>query len=109
MLRHGYPDADIPVVQLTIDERNPTSFHFEAGKKLASLFKDAVLIIESGNLVDNLHAYAWDRSMPDPYDWAVRFERDGKEMMVTGECKPLIEQESLGPDSGHIASHYRAG
>ena len=61
--------------------------------------EDGILIIGSGNLVHNLHAYALGRHMPDPYDWAVRFERDAKEAMVAGEYKPLIEYESLGPEA----------
>jgi len=99
VLRHVYPDADIPVVQLSIDENKPASFHFEIGKKLAPLREEGILVLGSGNLVHNLHAYAWGRHMPEPYDWAVRFERDAKEMMVAGEYKPLIEYEKLGPEA----------
>jgi 4,5-DOPA dioxygenase extradiol len=98
-LRHVYPDADIPVVQLSIDETKPTSFHFEIGKKLALLREDGILIIGSGNLVHHLHTYAWGLHMPDPYDWAVRFENDAKEMMFAGKYKPLIEYETLGPEA----------
>ena len=99
VLRHVYPDADIPVVQLSIDEARPALFHFEIGQRLAPLREDGVLIIGSGNVVHNLHAYAWGRHMPDPYDWAVRFETDAKEMMIAGEYKPLIEYETLGPEA----------
>ena len=99
VLRHVYPDADIPVVQLSIDENKPASFHFEIGRKLAPLREEGILVLGSGNLVHNLHAYAWGRHMPDPYDWAVRFERDAKEMMVAGEYQPLIEYEKLGPEA----------
>ena len=99
VLCHVYPDADIPVVQLSIDERKPASFHFEIGKKLAVLREEGILIIGSGNLVHNLEAYAWGRHMTDPYDWAVRFERDAKELMIAGEYRPLIEYEKLGPEA----------
>jgi len=99
VLRHVYPDADIPVVQLSIDEGKAASFHFEIGKKLAFLREEGVLIIGSGNLVHNLHAYAWGRHMPDPYDWAVRFETDAKNLMIAGEYKPLIDYETLGPEA----------
>ena len=99
VLRHVYPNADVPIVQLSIDERQPAWFHFEIGRKLAALRSERILIVGSGNLVHNLHAYAWGRHMPDPYDWAVRFEKQAKEMMVAGQYKPLIDYETLGPDA----------
>ena len=99
VLKHVYPDADVPVVQLSIDETQPASFHFEIGRRLAPLRGENILIVGSGNLVHNLHAYAWGRHMPDPYDWAIRFEQEAKAMMVAGEYKPLIDYESLGPEA----------
>jgi 4,5-DOPA dioxygenase extradiol len=99
VLRHVYPAADVSVVQLSIDETQPASFHFEVGKKLASLRDEGVLIIGSGNLVHNLHAYAWGRHTADPYDWAIRFETTAKEMMVSGEHQPLIDYEALGREA----------
>ena len=99
VLRHVYPAADIPVVQLSIDETQPAEFHFEIGRKLAPLRDEAILIVGSGNLVHNLHAYAWGRHMPDPFDWAIRFENQAKEMMLAGEYKPLISYERLGPEA----------
>ena len=99
VLRHVYPAADIPVVQLSIDETQPADFHFEIGRKLAPLRDEGILIVGSGNLVHNLHAYAWGRHMPDPYDWAVRFESEAKQMMLAGEYKPLISYERLGAEA----------
>ena len=99
VLRHAYPDADVPVVQLSIDETQPASFHFEIGKRLAPLRDEGVLIAGSGNLVHNLHTYAWGRHMADPYDWAVRFENMAKEAMLAGESKALIGYETLGKDA----------
>jgi 4,5-DOPA dioxygenase extradiol len=96
VLRHVYPDADVPVVQLSIDESKPASFHFEIGRRLAPLRQEGILIVGSGNLVHNLHAYAWGRHTPDPYEWAVEFETEAKAMMLAGEYKPLIEYEKLG-------------
>lgn len=99
VLRHVYPDADVPVVQLSIDETQPASFHFEIGKKLAPLRDDGILIAGSGNLVHNLRTYAWGRPMPDPYDWAIRFESAAREILLAGDYKPLIDYESLGRDA----------
>lgn len=99
VLKHVYPEADIPVVQLSIDERQPAAFHFELGKRLASLREEGVLIVGSGNLVHNLHTYAWGRHMPDPYDWAVRFEAEARQMMLAGEYQPLIDYEKLGREA----------
>jgi len=73
VLKHVYPAADIPVVQLSIDETKPAAFHFGIGKKLAPLRDEGILIAGSGNLVHNLHTYAWGRHPREPYDWAVRF------------------------------------
>jgi 4,5-DOPA dioxygenase extradiol len=99
VLRHVYPNADVPVVQLSIDETQPASFHYEIGRRLAPLRSEGILIVGSGNIVHNLHTYAWGRHMPDPYDWAVRFEQEAKEMMVAGDFKPLIDYENLGPEA----------
>jgi 4,5-DOPA dioxygenase extradiol len=99
VLRHVYPQADVPVVQLSIDESKPASFHFEIGQKLAPLREEGILVVGSGNLVHNLHTYAWGRHVPDPYDWAVRFESEAKEMMAAGVYQPLIEYEKLGREA----------
>ena len=99
VLRHVYPTAEIPVVQLSIDETKPAAFHFDIGKRLAPLRDEGVLIVGSGNLVHNLHTYAWGRHPRDPYDWAVRFENEAKAMMLAGDLRPLVEYESLGKDA----------
>ena len=99
MLRHVYPDADIPVVQLSIDERQPASFHYEIGERLGPLREEGVLIAGSGNLVHNLHAYAWGKHIVEPYEWAVRFERQTREMIGAREHKPLVDYERLGRDA----------
>jgi len=99
VLRHLYPEADVPMVQLSIDETQPASFHFELGRKLAALREEGILIAGSGNLVHNLHAYAWGRHMPEPYDWAVRFEAEARQMILAGEYNPLIDYEKLGRDA----------
>ena len=71
VLRHVYPKPDVPVVQLSIDENQPASFHYDIGQRLAPLREEGILIIGSGNLVHNLHAYAWGEHTAEPYEWAV--------------------------------------
>ena len=99
MLRHVYPNADIPVVQLSIDETKPASFHYEIGQRLARLREAGILIVGSGNLVHNLHAYAWGRHVVDPFDWAVRFEKEARAMLQSGQNGELIHYEKLGKDA----------
>ena len=99
VLRHVYPQADVPVVQLSIDARQPSTFHFELGKRLASLRQEGVLILGSGNLVHNLGAYAWGAAQPQPYDWALRFEAEARERIQAGELQSLIQYERLGADA----------
>ncbi|HEX7374114.1 MAG TPA: 4,5-DOPA dioxygenase extradiol [Steroidobacteraceae bacterium] len=99
VLVHVYPEADVPVVQLSIDGTQPASFHFEVGRKLASLRDEGVLIVGSGNLVHNLRAYAWDQQPRDAYDWAVRFESAARNLIVAGDYQPLIDYETLGRDA----------
>jgi 4,5-DOPA dioxygenase extradiol len=99
VLCHVYPEADVPVVQLSIDENQPAAFHFELGKKLAPFRDEGVLIVGSGNLVHNLHTYAWGRHQPQPYDWATRFETTARELMLAGDYAPLIDYASLGREA----------
>lgn len=99
VLCHAFPQADVPVVQLSIDETQPAQFHYEIGKRLAPLRDEGVLIIGSGNIVHNLHAYAWGQHEVEPFDWAVRFETLVLEMLRKGEDRPLVEYEALGPDA----------
>jgi len=99
VLRHLYPDAEVPVVQLSIDETQAPAFHMEIGRKLAPLRGEGVLIVGSGNLVHNLHAYAWGRHVPEPFDWAVRFESEAKRLLLAGDHGPLVDYETLGRDA----------
>ncbi len=99
VLCHVFPQADIPVVQLSIDETQPPAFHYEAGKLLAPLRDENVLVIGSGNVVHNLHAYAWGRHPAEPFDWAVRFEQRVRELLIADNMAPLVDYESLGRDA----------
>ena len=109
VLCHVYPDADVPVVQLSINETLPASKHYELGRQLAPLRDQGVLLIGSGNLVHNLHTYAWGRHPQEPYDWAVRFESQARQWMLAGDHAPLIGYEGLGRDAALAAptpDHY---
>ena len=99
VLCHLFPNADIPVVQLSIDETRPPEFHYESGKRLASLRDEGILIIGSGNLVHNLHTYAWGRHGVEPLEWAVRFEKRARELLIDRDHAPLVSYESLGRDA----------
>lgn len=99
VLCHVFADADIPVVQLSIDETREPQFHYEIGKLLQPLRDEGVLIIGSGNLVHNLHTYAWGKHEVEPFDWAVRFERRARELLLAGDDEPLVNYESLGRDA----------
>ncbi len=109
VLCHVYPHADVPIVQLSVDEREPGTFHYEIGRRLAPLRDEGVLIVGSGNLVHNLHAFAWGRHEAEPFDWAIRFERQAREMLSADVQGPLVEYERLGRDA-HLAvptpDHY---
>ena len=99
VLCHVYPKADIPIVQLSIDETKPASFHYEIGQRLAPLREEGILIVGSGNLVHNLHTYAWGRHAVDPFEWAVRFEQEARGLLLSGDHKPLIHYDRLGRDA----------
>jgi 4,5-DOPA dioxygenase extradiol len=99
VLCHVFPQADIPVVQLSIDETRPPEFHYELGKRLAPLREEGVLIIGSGNIVHNLHAYAWGRHGVEPFDWAVRFEEQVRAALLGGDDAPLVAYQALGRDA----------
>jgi 4,5-DOPA dioxygenase extradiol len=99
VLCHVFPEADVPVIQLSIDETQPAEFHYESAKKLSSLRDEGVLLVGSGNLVHNLHAYAWGRQQVEPLDWAMRFEARARELLLAGDHNPLIAYETLGPDA----------
>ncbi|HET7437345.1 MAG TPA: 4,5-DOPA dioxygenase extradiol [Thermoanaerobaculia bacterium] len=109
VLCHVYPDADVPVVQLSIDETQPAQFHYDIGRKLSALRDEGILIAGSGNIIHNLHTYAWGRHVVEPFDWAVRFETLARESMSSGNHRPLIDYESGGRDaqlSAPTPDHY---
>jgi 4,5-DOPA dioxygenase extradiol len=99
VLCHVFPAADVPVVQLSINETLPAAAHYQLGRQLGPLRDRGVLIVGSGNIVHNLHAYAWGRKAQEPYDWAVRFEQRSRQWMLAGDHQSLIGYEALGRDA----------
>ena len=97
VVRHMYPNADIPVLQLSIDYNKPAQYHYDLAKQLASLRKKGVLIIGSGNMVHNLRMVAWDKMQQDNYgfDWAIEMNSVFKEKIGNNDFKSLIEYEKL--------------
>jgi 4,5-DOPA dioxygenase extradiol len=99
VLCHVFPDADIPVVQLAIDETLAPSAHYDLARRLAPLRDEGVLVVGSGNVVHNLHAYAWGKKAVEPFDWAVRFDSLVRELLSTNSHQPLLDYETLGKDA----------
>ena len=99
VLCHLFPDASVPVVQIGIDETQTASVHHALGRKLTALRDEGILVIGSGNLVHNLHAYAWGGHPAEPFDWAVRFEARARQLLLAADHGPLVDYESLGRDA----------
>lgn len=99
VLVHMFPNADIPVVQLSIDETQEAAWHYELARRLTPLRSRGVLILGSGNIVHNLHAYSWGKHNTLPYDWAVRFENVVRNSLSSDEAESLIAYEKLGKDA----------
>ncbi len=109
VLCHVYPDADIPVVQLSLNEAEPAPFHYQLAQQLHPLRDEGFLVIGSGNLVHNLHTYAWGRKDVEPFDWALRFEAAARELIINGDHAPLVAYEEMGADAVRSAptpDHY---
>lgn len=99
VLRHVFPKADIPIVQLSIDKTKPPEFHYELGKQLKPLREEGVLVIASGNIVHNLAAYAWDNPELEAYDWALRFEHHVRLCLEQNNDESLLGYQHLGQDA----------
>jgi len=81
VLAHAFPDADVPVVQLSIDASKPFEYHQQLGAQTRPLSEEGVLIIASGNIVHNLRAISWGAT-DQGYDWALRFDDDTRSVML---------------------------
>jgi 4,5-DOPA dioxygenase extradiol len=98
VIRHLYPSADVPVIQLSLDYSREPQYHYTLMKELSSLRKKGVLIIGSGNMVHNLGMVAWDKFDADNYafDWALEASEIMKRYILSGDHRQLINYKSHG-------------
>jgi 4,5-DOPA dioxygenase extradiol len=101
VVRHMYPEAKIPVLQLSIDATMGNQYHYDLAHELLKLRKKGVLIIGSGNMVHNLRMVAWDKlHAPDyGFDWAQEMNLRFKDLINKGEHEKLIQYEKLGKEA----------
>lgn len=92
-----YPQADIPVLQLSIDYHRPPAWHFDLGRELAPLRAKGILILASGNIVHNLRKVAFDRITENfGFDWALEAQAKCNKLILSRDHAPLIDYQSLG-------------
>lgn len=98
VIKHLYPQADVPVLELSIDYSKPTQYHYDLAKELAWLRNKGVLIIGSGNMVHNLGLVAWNKMNVDNYgyDWAIEASTKMKSLILDGDHNSLIKYDLLG-------------
>lgn len=98
ILCHLFPEANVPVLQLSIDYYKGPEYHLEIGRQLQALRKKGVLIIGSGNIVHNLSAIDWSNMHTDNYgfDWAIESNELIKKAVVTGEYSSLLDYKNKG-------------
>jgi 4,5-DOPA dioxygenase extradiol len=98
VVKHLYPEADVPVLQLSLDYNQAPRHHYELAKELAPLRSNGILIIGSGNIVHNLAMVAWDKMNTDDYayDWAMEAKEKMKKFILDDDHRSLIEYKSQG-------------
>ena len=98
VIKHLYPNADVPVIQLSLDYTKPAQFHFELAKELSLLRKKGILIVGSGNMVHNLRMVAWNKlkGKPFAFDWAIEANEKMKSFILDGDVQSLIEYNKQG-------------
>ena len=100
VVKHLYPDADVPVIELSLDYSQSPQYHFELARELSSLRKKGVLIVGSGNMVHNLRMVDWRRLNESDYgfDWAIEASEKMKKFILSGDYKQLINYQSQGKE-----------
>jgi 4,5-DOPA dioxygenase extradiol len=93
-----YPDADVPVIQMSLDTSRPAQYHYDLAREISPLREQGVLIIGSGNMVHNLRLIDWDK-MDEPgfgHDWAIEANEKMKKYILSNDHQPLINYRSQG-------------
>ena len=100
VIRHMYPEADIPVIQLSIDYRKPPEYHFELAKKLSKLREKGILIIGSGNIVHNLRMIDWRNidTIGAGWDWAIEAREKTNNWLLAGNFQNLLNYRNMGTE-----------
>ncbi len=97
VISHLYPNANIPVIQMSIDYSQPAKYHYELAKEISSLRQKGVLIIGSGNIVHNLRMVAWEKLNEEyAFDWAIEANEMMKKHILNGDHQKLINFKSQG-------------
>lgn len=97
VLKHVFPNADVPVIQLSIDYTKDAQWHFDLAKELQSLRNKGILIVGSGNIIHNLYDAAFDRINENfGYDWAIEAREKTNALLLKGDFDQLIHYEKLG-------------
>jgi 4,5-DOPA dioxygenase extradiol len=98
VVKHLYPDADVPVIQMSMDYTQGAQYHYDLAKQLAVLRKKGVLIIGSGNMVHNLRMVAWDKLNAGSFgfDWAIEANEQMKKFIRADDHQSLINFKSQG-------------
>lgn len=97
VLQPMYPEADIPVVPLSLSSQQPGAWHYDLARQLDPLRDEGVLVVGSGNIVHNLRY--WRMGQAEPLDWAQRFDEDIAERIAEGHHEGMMGYETLGPDA----------
>lgn len=88
VLKHMYPEANVPVLQLSIYMERTADYHFKVGQDIARLREQGILIVGSGNIVHNLSKLNWDKEAK-PHDWAIEFDEWAKDKLIKRDFKAL--------------------
>lgn len=98
VIKHLYPKADVPVIQMSLDHYQTPEYHYELARELSSLRRKGIIIIGSGNMVHNLGMVAWDKlnAVDYAYDWAREASEKMKRFILEGDHQSLVKFRSQG-------------